>query len=227
MTTPILLAWSYSRYSDYQRCPLFFKLKYLDKSLVDEGSAAMQRGTDIHKMAELYTLGKIKKLPKELVNFKDEFAQLKTLSPLVEQLWGFKNDWSWSGRQGWFGDDIWLRAKADVALTYDDTTGEVIDHKTGRKYGSNEEQVGLMSVATFRRFPELTRLTARLWYLDVADKDEKEEIFEYTAAELLLIQRDWDKKVRPMFNDRRFAPKPNQWCGRCPASKAKGGVCQF
>lgn len=225
--TVALTAWSYSRYSDYKRCPLYFKLKYLDKSIKDTGSAAMNRGGDIHKLAENYTLGKLKKLPDELKNFKDEFAQLKGLKPLVEQEWGFNSNWGWTGRPGWFGDDVWLRVKMDVAIVYEDTTGEVIDHKTGRKYGVNEEQVDLFGAAAFTRFPQLTHVTTRLWYLDIADKAEQEEVFEMTAAEGALIRKDWTKKVRPMFNDKRFAPKPNDKCKWCPASNANGGVCEF
>lgn len=225
--TVALTAWSYSRYSDYMRCPLYFKLNYLDKSIQGQSSAAMDRGTKIHKLAEDYALGKLKKLPDELKNFKDQFAQLKTMKPMVEQNWGFKNDWAWTGKPGWFGDDVWLRVKMDVAIEYDDNTGEVIDHKTGRKYGVNMEQVELFGAAAFMRLPNLTHVTTRLWYLDIADKDEQEEVFEMTAAEAVLIRRDWDKKVRPMFNDRRFAPKPNDKCRYCPASNANGGVCKF
>jgi PD-(D/E)XK nuclease superfamily len=227
MTTPVLTAWSYSRYADYERCPLFFKLKYLDKTLVDEGSAAMQRGSVIHKEAEDYTNGKLKKLPDNLKNFKAEFAQLRTMNPLVEQTWGFRKDWSWNGRDSWFGDEVWLRVKMDVHVVYDDNTGEVIDHKTGRKYGTNEEQVELFGAVAFMRTPTLTSVKIRLWYLDIADPTQNEEEFDMSAKEAIAVRKKWDKKVIPMFNDRRFAPKPNDKCRYCPASKAKGGVCVY
>jgi hypothetical protein len=227
MTTPLVTAWSYSRYADYTRCPLFFKLKHLDRSLKDEGSAAMNRGSTIHKLAEDYVLGKLKKMPPELANFKDQFNELKALRPMVEQNWGFRNDWSWTGKPGWFGDEVWFRAKCDVAIKYEDNTAEVIDHKTGRKYGSNTDQVELFGASVFTRFPGVTDVTVRLWYLDIADHTENEDTLDLTAADGVRIRKDWDKRVRPMFNDRKFAPKPNDKCKWCPASNANGGTCKF
>lgn len=224
--TPLVTAWSYSRYADYTQCPLMFKLKHMDR-LPSPGSAAMERGNTIHKLAEDFTTGKIKKAPLELKHFASKFAELKKLSPIVEQNWGFKRDWAWTGRQGWFGDDVWLRAKADVAVVYDDNTAEVIDHKTGKKYDTNEDQVELFSATVFRRFPQVTHVTTRLWYLDIADPGENEVIREYSAADAARIEKDWEKRVRPMFADRKFPPKPSQKCGWCAFSKAKGGPCKF
>jgi len=227
MTTPLVTAWSYTRYADYTRCPLYFKLNYLDKTIKFEGSPAMRRGSNIHKEAEDFTLGRTKKLPDSLKNFKTQFAELKALKPMVEQNWGFQKEWSWIGRPGWFGDDVWLRVKADVFAHYDDDTADLIDHKTGRKYGVNMEQVELFGATAFMRLPTLKHVNIRLWYLDIADPSQNEELVEMTAAEAVLIRKDWDKKVKPMFADRRFAPKPNDKCRWCPASNANGGVCKF
>jgi len=220
-------AWSYSRYSDYSKCPLYFKEKHITKSFVDAGSPAMQRGGVIHKEAEDYTNGALKKLPDSLKNFAKQFAELRKLSPQVEQCWGFKNDWSWIGRPGWFGEDVQLRVKADVFVHYDDDTADLIDHKTGKKYDVNQEQVDLFSASAFMRLPTLKHVTTRLWYLDIADHTQNEETFEMTAAEAALVRKDWDKKIKPMFADRKFAPKPNGGCGRCPVSKSNGGTCKF
>lgn len=221
--TALVTAWSYTRYADYVRCPLFFKLKHLDKSLKDDGNAAMQRGGDIHKEAEDYTIGKIKKLPGSLEKFKDQFNELKSLKPMVEQNWGFRNDWSWTGRSDWFGSEVWLRVKADAFAFYEDNTADLIDHKTGKKYGTNVDQIELFGASAFMRIPTLTNVTIRLWYLDIGD----EETFEMTAAEATSIRKNWDKKIKPMFNDRHFAPKPNEKCRYCPASKQNGGECKF
>lgn len=224
MSLPLVTAWSYSRYADYDQCPAKFKFKHLDK-LPDPGSSAMQRGNAIHKLAEDYTLGKIKALPPELKHFAAEFKQLKALSPMVEQAWGFKRDWAHTGRPGWFGDDVWFRAKADVIVTYDDAMGDLIDHKTGKKYQTNEDQVELFALAGFKRFPHLTHITTRLWYLDQAE--DNEVVREYTVKDAAAIQKDWDKRVVPMFVDRKFPPKPNDKCHWCSFSKAKGGPCKF
>jgi hypothetical protein len=122
---------------------------------------------------------------------------------------------------------VWFRAKADVRLLYDDDELLIIDWKTGKKYFANEEQVGLMALAGFRRFyPAVTQVDARLYYTDVDPKDNEVQIV-YKAKELEALQRDWSKRVVPLFKDRRFAPTPNDRCGWCPYSRAKGGPCQF
>jgi hypothetical protein len=217
-------AWSWSRWSDYDQCPAKFKYKHLDR-LPDPGSAAMQRGNTIHKMAEDYVVGKLKTLPVELKHFKAEFAQLHELKPMVEQAWGFTKEWKHTGRNGWFGDDVWFRSKADVFTVYEDDTADLIDHKTGRKYESNKMQVELFSLPGFMRLPTLKHITTRLWYLD--QPEDNEVIAEYTAKDAELIKKDWTKRVIPMFVDKKFAPKPNDKCRWCPFSKAKQGPCKF
>jgi hypothetical protein len=221
---PAVTAWSYSRYSDYDRCPAFFKYKHLEKR-PEPGSPAMARGNTIHKMAEDYLTGKLKTLPPELKNYKSSFNQLRGMGPMVEQAWGFKKDFTWTGRQGWFGDDVWFRAKADAFIVYDDNTADLIDHKTGKKYEVNNDQVELFTLAAFMRVPTLEKVTTRLWYLDMHPSEEVEK--DFTRDDAARIQKEWSKKVVPMFVDKKFAPKPNRWCGRCTFAKANGGPCKF
>jgi len=224
MAAPLITAWSYSRYADYKQCPAKFKFKYIDK-LPDPGSPAMQRGSEIHTAAELVVRG-AKKIPTELIGVKEQLEFLRKAKATPEENWGFRSDWEWIGREGWFGDDVWFRAKTDVRLLYDDDTLLLGDWKTGKKYFSNEEQIELFALAGFRRFPFVTEVDTRLWYTDV-DPSENEVQRVYTPKELEAIQRDWTKRVVPMFRDRRFAPTPNDKCHFCPFSKAKGGPCKF
>lgn len=216
-------AWSYSRYADYQQCPLRFKLKHIQK-MKEPGSPAMQRGSDIHKEGENYLTAKKKprSVPKSYANFTEEMEQLRGLDPLCEQQWGFTSKWA---PTGWFGNDTWLRIVCDVVVLYDDHTVDLIDFKTGRKYDTNEEQVELFSCAPFIKWPEVTDVRTRLWYLD-ADKDN-EVIRDYTRGDFEGIRKGWEKKVVPMFKDKRFAPTPNAKCRWCAFSKDKGGPCPF
>jgi len=236
MTAPLVTAWSYSRYAMYKECPFKFKCKHLDK-LPEEGSAAMERGNTIHSLAENFTKGvwdpnwdaarREPIVPPELRNFAAQFIQLRELKAVVEQEWGFRRDWSHTGRPGWFGQDVWFRAKTDVHVLYDDDTLDMVDHKTGKKYQTNEDQVELFALAGFKRYPNVTEVTTRLWYLDIADHNENEVIRVYTRKDAANIQKDWEKRVKPMFNDRKFPPKPSGRCGWCSFSKMKGGPCKF
>lgn len=221
-------AWSYSRYADYEQCPLMFKLKHLDR-IKPPSSPQMQRGSDIHKEGEVFLITpETKKVPVTYANFKDQMTQLKTLSPVCELQEGFTSDWkpaTASGRDpnGWFAKDTWLRIVIDVKVLYDDHTAEVIDFKTGKMYGTNENQVELFSCAPFIKDPELTNVTARLWYLDSGD----EVIREYSRKDYLAIKKDWTKRVKPMFVDQRWAPKPGPKCRWCHFRAENGGPCKF
>lgn len=223
-----ITAWSYSRYADYRQCPLRFKLKYIDK-LPTTGSPAMERGNVIHKMAEDYVKaqGKRKpKLPAELKGVALEIEHCRASGALAELPWGFRDDWTWTGKPNWFGQEVWFRMKADVAIEYDDDTGLVGDWKTGRKYDANREQIELFGAATLMRFPNWTEVDVRLWYTDQPE-DDNEVQYEFTRKEGELIRKDWNKKVVAMFKDKRFAPTPNDKCKWCDFSKAKGGPCKF
>jgi len=221
-------SWSYSRYADYKQCPLKFKLKHIDKRK-EPGSPAMQRGNDIHHVAENYVQidPKVKvALPPELVGVQREADYLRGQDAIVEVAWGFTREWTWIGRAGWFGSDVWLRAKADAHVVYDDDTMLLVDWKSGKKYDTNEEQVELFALAGFMRYPNVVEVDTRLWYTD-AKPDDNEVQRVYTRSDAGRIQKDWERKTTPMFNDRKFAPTPNDRCRWCHFRASNGGPCRF
>lgn len=223
---PLVTAWSYSRWNDYKLCPFKFKCKHIDR-LPDPSGPAAARGTEIHGKAEAYVKATRKpKLDADLKNVAEELEFCRKAGAIAEQEWGFRNDWNWIGRAGWFGNDVWFRMKADVVVSYADDTGLLGDWKTGKMYFENEEQVELFGAVGFMRFPNWTEVDVRLWYTDVAAADNEIQRV-YTAKEGELIRADWAKRVRPMFNDRKFPPTPNDKCKWCNYSKAKGGPCKF
>lgn len=229
MSKPLIEAWSYSRYVDYKLCPLKFKLKYIDK-IKEPGSAAMDRGTDMHSIAESYvniaTGRKPPAMPSELHNVREIAEYLRVNDAIAEVEWGFTAEWKWTGRPGWFGKDVWYRAKCDVHVLYDDNTALVGDWKSGKKYATNEEQMELFALATKMRYPNLVEVDTRLWYLDIAG-DDNEVQRVYHENDFITIQADWQRKVVPMFKDRKFAPKPNDRCRWCHYRRDNGGPCKF
>lgn len=214
-----ITSWSYSRFSVYEKCPAKAKYKFIDK-LPDPGNEAMERGNLIHKLAEQYVKGEVKKLPPELSRFKDEFKELKKSKPMVEESWSFTKDWKQTTWNDWANCAV--RIKVDAACL-DKETLYVIDHKTGKKREGYSDQLSLYALAGALIFPAVKKISTQLWFLDsgevVAD--------EYNAAETPELQKEWDRKVKPMLNDKRFVPKPSHECRWCPFSKSKGGPCKF
>ena len=229
-----ITAWSYSRYNDYKQCPLKAKFKHVDK-LKEPGSPAMDRGSAIHKLAENFLKGLVRALPAELKTFGAFFRALKKLNPAVEQDWAFTANWV---QCGWFDVVAWCRVKVD-ATAYDTVTKRVrvVDHKTGRFNPDHPDQLSLYAVAAFEVFPDADAADCELWYLDhplcVGGPLENPVRKTFQRAEAQALKKDWEKRVKPMLADTRFAPRPNDRCRWCWFRKDNGqypggvGPCKF
>lgn len=227
MAAPLITAWSYSRYSLYEQCPLKFRLKHIDK-LPDPSGPAAERGNMVHSAAQKYLQSKRtpSDIPEALAKLSVELGQLRVARATAEQDWGFKSNWEWTGRPNWFGSEVWVRMRSDATALYEDNTGLMVDWKTGKKYDTHQVQGELSGLLMLMRYPELTEVDVRFWYSDAPAADNEMQL-DVTRADVPAMQRDWERKVRPMFNDHKFPPKPNRFCGWCNYSAAKGGPCKF
>lgn len=215
--------WSFSRWACWDNCPLQYKLKFIDK-LSDPPSPAMERGDRVHKALDKYITG-VGPLPPEVTDpfHKQLYAEMQAFpNKMVEQKWGFSNNWR---PTGWHGNATWLRSIADVALLYDDSSVEVVDHKTGKRYASNDEQMELFALTTAMRFGPNTAngVTTTLIYVDAGS----EEKAEFKAAEMDGLRAKWSDRSARMLGDRQFMARPNDKCKFCNWSRSKGGPCRF
>lgn len=220
-------AWSWSRYADHTRCPLYFAEKYVRKSIPQDSSPAMERGSLMHKGTADFLMGKAEGVPKDMLKnprveqLLMELTQIKDKQ--VELQWGYTAGWK---PTGWFGKDTWARVILDVNVVYPDLTADCIDWKTGKRYGHNDEQMELFALAVMCQFAPIKHVTTRLVYVDEPGNNI-EEFAEYPATHKQSLIAKWDKKVRPMFEDQVFAPRPNEKCKFCPLARSKGGKCAF
>ena len=219
---PKITAWSFSRWNDYCRCPFLAKCKYVLK-LKEPDNKYMARGSQIHKLAEDFALGKLKQLPPELAAFPDEFKKLRGLKPAIELQWAFTQTWQTTS---WFGDDAWCRIKLDATVVKNGKRF-VIDHKTGKVREEHAEQLELYAMGSFLVFPE-DEVEAQDWYLDLK-KDDPNKIggADFTRDQLPSLQKDWERRVKPMLNDAIFLPKPNDMCRFCHFRKENSGPCKY
>lgn len=237
-------SWSFSRYSDFKTCPLFFKLKHMDKVL-EPKSDAMQKGIDAHEDAEKYIKGQLKKLPPVLMPMKAEFDEMKKMFKakkfpiIVEDNWAFKADWSETQWNDWTG--CWVRIKLDAAHYSDGHTMWVTDWKTGKpseyKVAEYMEQMELYAVsALLMSAVEEVEVHVRLAFVETGDmiaprlEDGTELV--YTRADLPRLLKEWEKRVRPMMNAKNYPPRPNsscRWCWYGQAKVAAGGpgLCKY
>lgn len=219
-------AWSYSAYALYAQCPLKYAEEKLRKNKGPQ-SPAMARGDQIHKAAarfiEATGANALEQMPQTLLRFGPQILELRALPAadrVVEQQWGFDSKWR---PTGWFGPTTWFRSILDVGVVYEDGTGDVVDHKSGKIYPENADQRELNALAFFKRFPHVENVTSRMWYLDSGD----ERLEEFFAEDVPALTAKWEARVAPMFTDEVFAPRPNDKCQWCHLAKSKGGLCRF
>lgn len=238
-----LTSWSFSRYSDWRTCPLKAKLKHIDK-ISEPPNPAMQRGNDIHQMAENYVKGTLARLPAELSKFKQDFMDLrkrykaKKEPMIVEDQWAFTATWEETRWNDWA--NCWLRIKLDVAH-YEGNVLYKTDWKTGKysdykvtEYNEQLELYALAAILMSARADVVVR--PRIGWLDEGfythPTDKAGVEVEYTKDDEARLKKEWLRRVTPMMKDTRFAPKPNatcKWCFYGQAGKAKGGpgICKF
>lgn len=228
MTTHVIKAWSFSRYSTYNQCPRKLKLQAIDR-IKEPGNAAMQRGADIHDMAEAYIKGEGRNLPKELKLFGDLFRRLrkqykKSINGLaVEETWAFTKDWDQTTWNDWIR--CWVRIKLDCAE--EDKDGETLiinDWKTGKfrpdQNSTYMEQLELYALAALLLYDHIVVVKPRLVYLDNGTVfpepgSKEEEQLTFNKQDIPKLKKVWAKRVKPMLNDKMFAPKPNRFCSWC------------
>lgn len=228
-------AWSFSRYSVYKQCPAKFKYQVLMK-LPEPKSDALTRGADIHTMAEAFIKGKLARMPLELTSFKDEFLRLKKLYKqktsglVVEDNWAFTAKWDATAWDDWL--NCWVRIKLDCAFHTSPTSMTVWDWKTGKLrpelHEEYLEQIELYALSALLLHEWLEEVKVELCYLDLGVVyPDAEEPLIYTRADIPRLKKLWESRVKPMFKDKLFAPKPNDKCYWCAYSKAKNGPCKF
>jgi CRISPR/Cas system-associated exonuclease Cas4 (RecB family) len=222
MPTPVkqcITAWSYSRWKDYESCPAKAKYKHVDK-LKEPGSAAMDRGSMIHKLAENYVKDKKLSLYPELASFSEEFQALRQQRALCEQDLAFDSNWA---PVDWMARNAWLRVKMDVSVLLK-TELRVIDYKTGKKNPEHVVQLSLYAMAGFIVETSAKVANSELWYLDVGELVEA----QFNRSQLSSLKENWVAKTQPMLSDTEFNPTPSpSSCRYCHFRKSNHGPCNF
>jgi len=238
-----LTSWSFSRYSSYRQCPLKARLAFIER-IKEPPNKAMARGAAIHDLAEGYIKGTVARLPKELGEFGGLFRRLrkqykkKGHGMVVEDMWAFTKEWDETAWDNWTA--CWVRIKLDCAEHEDDKTLIINDWKTGKfRHEMSEdyiEQLELYALAALLLHDHIETVKPRLVYLDQGSTYPKpgsddEKALTFIRKDIPKLKKLWAKRVRPMLNDRIFAPRPNNRCCWCFYRKANaangGGQCKY
>lgn len=226
-------SFSYSKWTLWNKCPLAFKLQNIDK--VDTGPTppALVEGRQIHDEIGNYIAGKSDTPPDRLQNHFSIFAgQLRHMAGsrqndvqiIVEQQMAFdvaKLPVRWFGKNARYRF-IWDAAVVDHAAK----AVTAVDWKTGKPYGSYDDQMEIFSVPAFWTFPEVETFTGYLMYLDSGVVSEP---YTYTREQFeRSVWPGWEAEIAKFEADTTFAPTPSKdACRFCEFGSKNLGICQY
>lgn len=227
MPAPVKMfeAWSYSRYKDHVQCPRYAHWKHILKKPQRPPGPAMQRGRDIHKDAEDFVRGAVRRLPPTLKIFAGQFSELRKKKAIAEGKWAVTRKWQVTEYFNMAA--AWLRVVLDAHYCPTRTLARVIDYKTGRMYDDYGDQLELYAATGFAHYPNADECETQIWYLDQPLGKDNPRTKTFRRSQMAGIQRKWNAKVIPILTDRKFVPRPGNYCGRCDFSKRNGGECQY
>lgn len=225
-----MIALSWSRLSDYNQCPLKFKLKYLEKNPIfqEDGSKSphLVRGSNVHKALEDYVVQrttpgmevKVTSLPEVESSkpFADRFID-GYQQVIPETQISINIDWK---RVEWFDKSSYYRAIFDmIAINPDHVV--IVDWKTGkiRDYDggpSGKGQLHLSAAIALSLWPEVPKVTTVYAYVD--HKQTLPKHFTQDDREPLVAH--FVKEHEKVNEDKEFKPTPNDFCRWCPATRA-------
>lgn len=220
-----ITAWSASRLAAWERCPFAFAQENVYGNKAPKHPNA-ERGIDVHKDMAQVVRGKmpleaVRHRPDHLFDFVDTVSDLQRNAPVVEEDWAFTKG---LGRAtNYFGPDVWYRMSLDAGVWWPDNSFTVVDWKTGRRYGSNDEQMEQYAMALFARYRDVEEIETVLAYLDTGEVERR----EFVRAQYAGLKAKWAARVAPMFADQIYAPRPGPHCKKCFFRRSNGGVCSF
>lgn len=217
-------AWSYSVLYTYELCPYKYYLEKIEKRRVED-KPYFARGRRVHKAAEAYvkSKGETRPLTDEIKynrQFLAEVANWEGGHVTIEQQWGFTRNWR---PTDWMGKHVWFRQVCDWSVDYGDGAAEIIDWKSGKLWGHNDDEMEIFCVGFLQRHPHIEHVTARLVYFDSNNMTFR----EVSRAQLPELTAKWERRAQALFEEQQWLPRPNERCRQCDFSKSAGGPCRY
>lgn len=229
--------WSFSRLMKFEQCPYALYLSAYKKLPTPEQdpTKGAGRGNIVHDNAEQWVKGETEDLsPVITKHFAGEFRVLKEDYErgccILEEDWGFNKDW---GPTTWEADDIWCKMKLDnfrteAPLNTGVDYAQVIDYKTGRKFGNEVkhiQQAQVYMIGAFMKFPQLNHVKVEFWYFDQNSKLQK----LYSRDNLNQYLNKFTQRALRLTECDNFEAKPSKMhCRWCDYGVANGtGACEF
>lgn len=208
--------WSYSALSTYNECAAKYYYSYIENRPWPS-SAAMMRGTRLHKDAEDFMIEPSMPVPYELRKIGQTLEGLRAKSARPEVTWLVNKDWQPVEDQS----HAWVKAIVDVHHVEDNVL-YCYDYKSGQQYPSHRDQLELYSILGLLKYPYIDRAESGAIYIDGGFTGSEGSIIRPMLPKLI---EKWDGQAKRMEADQDFIASPGSACRWCPYATSKGGPC--
>lgn len=213
-----LIAWSYSRLSNFEQCPRKYWHLNIQKDITEEKGEAATYGDEVHKsFAKFFKHGV--ELPLHLRQYQPMLAQIAKApgDKIVEQQIALNANFE---QVEWFSKDAYLRVISDLTQ-HNGTHAVTWDWKTG-KPSDDFTQLKLNAAVTFHLGQEIQHITMAYFWLKTK-KVAPEVITRDKAADVWSGLLPRVQKYQDAHAANAFPPRQNYLCkGYCPVK-----TCQF
>lgn len=224
---------SYTRWSDWNKCPAAYNYKH-NLKVKEPDSPALAAGRKTHDVVAKFVAGASDEMPKVLAKHFSRLGQALHDMPKEQKQIETKMGFDIEMRPcAYFGPNVAWRFGHDVFLTYEPRVARAVDWKTGRRYASYDDQQQLFALPAFWSDPKLEKFVGHWLYLDDGQDDEKtftrEQVLGPSGdpAKLEGLSGVWNHNWRLMAADRAFPAKPSdEACKWCNFSWRKNGPCR-
>lgn len=230
-----MIALSHSRLSDFNQCPLKFKLKYIEKApnfqmKQEDKSIHLVRGDNVHKALEAYLIKR--KAGQENIA-PSTLPEVEQTRPLIERyikMFGIDNvhpeaqvsinsEWQqveWFDKKSYYRAILDLIARAgNIALIGDYKTGRFKDYAPANGYG----QLELSSAIALSIF-DVDEVKTIYLYVDHKKTIQK----QYTRADKNRLVDHFTAEHDKVNSEKNFDPTSNEFCTYCESTKSQ---CKF
>jgi CRISPR/Cas system-associated exonuclease Cas4 (RecB family) len=234
------MAISWSRWSDFDQCPRKFYLKYVEKADTfkeDEKDKSLHliRGQQLHKQLENYVLWKHDMAAGTMIETPDGMhppprpamsPETESVTPLIDKILATSDavlpesqiavDREWKQVE-WFSKKAAIRAILDlIALRKDH--GIIWDYKTG-KFKPYADECGQLhlSAAIIIALKGLDYVDVSYLFLD----SKTPSGIRVTQEGAVKVIKIFDERYDRVNSEVTWAPKRNEFCGFCNATKAQ------
>lgn len=214
------LVWSHSSLKTFQQCPRKYYHLKVAKDVVDKPHEAALYGSAVHLAAEEHVRDD-KPLPK-----KYDYMQ-----PILDSLKRIPGDRYCEIKLGltreldccdFNAKNVWWHGIVDLLIVNEETgLGHMVDYKTSKsaRY-ADPQQLDLMAVAVFAKFPTLTKLKSALLFVVSNEFVRKEHHAEQRKKYMEGVMPDLNR-LESAFNSGVWNPITGPLCRFCPVKQCE------